>query len=183
MSKPVGRPPGVVAKPRGSQRTHKTLERIAACILDETREMTVGEAAEHTGLERHDVKNLRAGTLPSLQLLLRFVTRGRYAPDALIVAGELRKLPARTSTQAAQVRLVGARIRKLAQEGDAATLARATGLSIYNIYQLRAGRKAPGIHAVLGFIDAGAAPNHVLLGQVARARSVRRTKPARNRST
>ena len=87
----VGRPPGITGKPRGSPKTRRTVKRIAKNILDECADSTIAAAAKRTGLEPHDIKNLRAGNLPSLQLVLRLVARGHYSPEALIRQGKLRK--------------------------------------------------------------------------------------------
>ena len=161
----VGRPPGVVGKPRGSPKTRRTVKRIAKLILEDCADSSIVDAAVRTGLEPHDIKNLRAGNLPSLQLVLRLVARGHYSPDALIRHGKLRKLPRRTSTRGAQRKLIAARIRRLTKQQDAAQLAKATGLSVYNIYQHRVANKSPGLHTVLGLIDAGVSPSEVFLGR------------------
>jgi hypothetical protein len=168
--KKVGRPRGVQAKVRGSAMTRRTVRQIARRILAETSDCTVEEGAQRLGLAHHDIKNLRAGNLPSLQLILRLIEKGRYNPEALIFEDELRKLPPRLSTRQAQRRAINARVRKLAIEGDAPMLAKATGLSIYNIYQLRVGNRPPGIHTVLGFIDAGISPNQIFLGKASSRR-------------
>lgn len=163
----TGRPRGVPAKTRGSPMTRRTIRRIAQCILDETAGDTVERGARRLGLVPHDIKNLRAGNLPSLQQILRLVAKGRYCPEALIFDNELRKLPSRFSTRKAQRRQISARIRKLAAGRDAASLARRTGLSIYSIYQLRVGNSPPGIHALLGFVNAGVPVFEVFFGQAA----------------
>ena len=168
--KRAGRPRGVPAKTRGSPMTRRTIRRIARRILADTADHTVEEGAKRLGLVPHDIKNLRAGNLPSLQQLLRLVAKGRCCPEALIFDDEIRKLPSRTSTRQVQRRLISARIRKLASERDAASLARKTGLSIYSIYQLRVGNSPPGIHALLGFVNAGVPVSEIFFGQPAKRR-------------
>lgn len=150
---------------RGTAKTRRTIQRIADRILRETQASTVEEGARRLGLVNHDIKNLRAGNLPSLQLILRLVGKGRYSPEALIRKGELKKLPKAASTRPAQQRLISGRIRKLAKEHDAQALVKTTGLSIYHIYQLRVGNKPAGIHTVLGFIDAGSSPDEIFFGR------------------
>lgn len=153
------------ARVRGTRKTRRTIQKIANRILDETSKSTVEEGAKRLGLVNHDIKNLRAGNLPSLQLVLRLIAKGRYSPEALIRDGQLKKLPKSASTRPAQQRLISGRIRKLAKEQEAASLVKATGLSIYHIYQLRVGNKPAGIHTVLGFIDAGSSPDEIFFGR------------------
>jgi hypothetical protein len=150
--------------------TRRTIRRIARRILAETADCTVEEGAKRLGLVPHDIKNLRAGNLPSLQQVLRLVATGRYCPEALIFDDALRKLPPRFATRPAQRRLISARIRKLAGERDAASLARKTGLSVYSIYQLRVGNSPPGIHALLGFINSGVPASEIFFGRPAKRR-------------
>jgi hypothetical protein len=164
--KKVGRPPGAPAKIRGSVRTRRTLRRIAKSILDETADDTVQAGADRLGLVYHDIKNLRAGNLPGLQLLLRLVAKGHYCPDALIRDGRIKKLSARVSTRAARQNSVTKRVRNHAHDSDAASLAKATGLSIYSIYQLRVGNRPAGIHTILAFIDAGIPTHEIFFGRM-----------------
>lgn len=141
------------------------MQRIAKLILEECAKYTRAEAAERTGLETTDIKNLKAGNLPGLLLILRLIKRGRMNPDALILKNELKRLPGRSSVDAAEPHLIAERIRKLAKAEDAATLAEKTGLSINTIYQQRVANRRVGLHAVLAFIDAGASPNFIFFGK------------------
>jgi hypothetical protein len=150
-----GRPPGGDSKPRGSAASRRTIRQIARRILKETEGVTREEAAQQTGAHVDDIKNLKAGNLPSLKLFLRVVRDGRHDPEALIQKSELRKLPAGASTSGARSKKISERVRKLAKENDPATLSDATGLSIYTIYQHRVANKRVGLHTVLAFVDAG----------------------------
>jgi hypothetical protein len=150
-----GRPPGGDSKPRGSVASRRTIRQIARRILRDTEGATREEAAQQTGAHVDDIKNLKAGNLPSLKLFLRVVRDGRHDPEALIQKSELRKLPAGASTSGARSRKISERVRKLAKENDPATLSDATGLSIYTIYQHRVANKRVGLHTVLAFVDAG----------------------------
>lgn len=150
-----GRPPGGNSKTRGSTTSRRQIKQIAQRILKEADGCTREEAATRTGAHVDDIKNLRAGNLPSLKLILRVVRDGRFDPHSLIHKLHLRKLPARVSTSGARSRLISARIRKIAKEQDPAVLADKTGLSIYTIYQHRVANKRVGLHTILAFIDAG----------------------------
>lgn len=150
-----GRPPGGNSKTRGSQTSRQQIRRIAARILKEAEGHTREEAAARTGAHVDDIKNLKAGNLPSLKLFLRIVREGGFDPDALIRKNAFKKLPASVSTKNARAKLISARIRKLAKEEDPAALAKATGLSIYTIYQHRVANKRVGLHTILAFVDAG----------------------------
>jgi len=149
-----GRPPGGDSKTRGSQASRRQIRQIAQCILQASKGRTRGEASALTGAHVDDIKNLKAGNLPSLKLFLRVVRNGRFDPDALIKKNDLKKLPKGVSTRGARAKLISARIRKLSKEQDPAKLAKATGLSIYTIYQHRVANKRVGLHTILAFIDA-----------------------------
>jgi len=149
-----GRPPGGVSKTRGSQVSRRQIRQIAQRILREAKGRTREEASARTGAHVDDIKNLKAGNLPSLKLFLRVVRNGRFDPDALIKKNDLKKLPKGVSTRGARAKLISARIRKLSKEQDPAKLAKATGLSIYTIYQHRVANKRVGLHTILAFIDA-----------------------------
>lgn len=150
-----GRPPGGDSKTRGSQASRKQIKQIANRILQESNGCTREEASARTGAHVDDIKNLKAGNLPSLKLILRVVREGRFDPHALIHKRDLKKLPAKVSTRGARSGLISARIRKLAKDHDPAVLAKKTGLSIYTIYQHRVENKRVGLHTILAFIDAG----------------------------
>lgn len=149
-----GRPPGGDSKTRGSQTSRRQIRQIAARILKEAKGRTREEASARTGAHVDDIKNLKAGNLPSLKLFLRVVRDGRFDPDVLVKKNDLKKLPASVSTKNARSKMISARIRKLAKEHDPARLAKATGLSIYTIYQHRVAGKRVGLHTILAFIDA-----------------------------
>ena len=150
-----GRPPGGDSKTRGSKASRRQVRRIAQRILQEAKGRTREEASERTGAHVDDIKNLKAGNLPSLKLVLRVVRNGRCDPNALISKDQLKKLPAGVSTKGARAEQIAVRIRKLAKESDPTELAAKTGLSIYTIYQHRVAGKRVGLHTILAFIDAG----------------------------
>ncbi len=150
-----GRPPGSESKTRGSQASRRQIRQIAQRILKEAKGRTPVEASPRTGAHVNDIKNLKAGNLPSLKLFLRVVRDGHFDPEALIKKNDLKKLPSGVSTKNARAKLISARIRKLAKEQHPATLAKTTGLSIYTIYQHRVANKRAGLHTILAFIDAG----------------------------
>ncbi len=150
-----GRPPGGDSKTRGSKTSRRQVRRIAQRILKEAKGRTREEASERTGAHVDDIKNLKAGNLPSLKLVLRVVRKGRCDPNVLISKYQLKKLPAGVSTKGARSEQIAARIRKLAKDSDPAELAAKTGLSIYTIYQHRVAGKRVGLHTILAFVDAG----------------------------
>ena len=161
-----GRPPGGDSKTRGSKTSRLQVRRIAQLILKEAKGRTREEASERTGAHVDDIKNLKAGNLPSLKLVLRVVRNGRCDPNVLIAKHQLKKLPAGVSTKGARAEQIAARIRKLAKESDPAELAAKTGLSIYTIYQHRVAGKRVGLHTILAFVDAGVVTaSQVFLGR------------------
>ena len=115
-----GRPPGGDSKTRGSQVSRRQIRQIAQRILKEAKGRTREEASAVTGAHVDDIKNLKAGNLPSLKLFLRVVRDGRFDPGALIKKNDLRKLPKGVSTKGARAKLISARIRKLSKEQDPA---------------------------------------------------------------
>ncbi len=150
-----GRPPGGDSKTRGSTASRRLIRQIARRILKESEGHTREVAAQRTGAHVDDIKNLKAGNLPSLKLFLRVVREGRYDPEALVKKDRLKKLPPSVSTRNARAKQISMRIRKLAKAHDPAKLAKASGLSIYTIYQHRVADKRVGLHTVLAFVDAG----------------------------
>ncbi len=161
-----GRPPGGDSKTRGSQVSRRQIRQIAARLLKEAKGCTREEAAERTGAHVDDIKNLKAGNLPSLKLVLRVVREGRFDPDALVKKNQLKKLPASVSTRGARSTAIAERVRKLAKDNDPAVLADKTGLSIYTIYQHRVANKRVGLHTILAFVDAGVvSPRQIFLGR------------------
>jgi len=151
-----GRPPGGDSKTRGSQTSRRQIRQIALRILKEAKGKTREEASALTGAHVDDIKNLKAGNLPSLKLVLRVIRNGHFDPEALIKRNVLKKLPSSVSTRNARAKQISARIRKLAKERQPATLAKQTGLSIYTIYQHRVVNKRVGLHTILSFIQADA---------------------------
>ena len=161
-----GRPPGGDSKTRGSQASRRQIRLIAQRLLQEAKGKTREQASALTGAHVDDIKNLKAGNLPSLKLFLRVVRDGHFDPEALIKDNALKKLPASASTQQAHSKKISARIRKLAKERDPAALAKETGLSIYTIYQHRVANKRVGLHTILSFIQADAvSAREIFLGR------------------
>ena len=161
-----GRPPGSDSKTRGSLASRRIIRQVAKRILKEAEGRTREEAAVLTGAHVDDIKNLKAGNLPSLKLFLRVVREGRFDPDALIKKNALRKLPSGVSTRNAHSKQISQRIRKLAKEMDPAKLSKSTGLSIYTIYQHRVAEKRVGLHTILSFVDSGVvSAREIFLGQ------------------
>ncbi|MEE9386673.1 MAG: helix-turn-helix transcriptional regulator [Nannocystaceae bacterium] len=138
--------------------------RISDHIHDITLSMTQVEAAEKIGVSYSDIRNLATGNLPSLRMLIAMVKRLRCTPESLLVKGELAKLPRGRRTTGAQMKLIRARIRKICQEGEPAKLAKATGLTITSIYQLRSQHEKQGLHTFLAFVVAGHSPSDLLFG-------------------
>jgi len=156
-------------KTRGSSASRRIIRQIAKRILQESQGRTREEAAEVTGALVSDIKNLKAGNLPSLKLFLRVVRDGGYDPDVLIREGELRKLPPRTSTRNARSKLISERVHKLAKSYDPAELSKLTGLSIYTIYQHRVADKRVGLHTLIALVISGVvSAREIFLGQTGR---------------
>lgn len=160
----LGGPRNGKAKSPGSPKTVRTVRRMARRILAAGEEQTRIAAARRLGLQPWDIKNLQAGNLPGLVLVLRLIKRGRYDPEALILQNKLQKLPPNTPVHKATHKLITERVRQLAKSDVAAVLAKSTGLSIYSIYQQRVANTRAGLHTVLGFIDAGVPPSHIFFG-------------------
>lgn len=141
------------------------IRQLAKRLLHEAEGRTREDTAARTGAHIDDIKNLKAGNLPSLKLFLRVIRNGNFDPEALLMKNQLKKLPASVSTRGAQARLISERIRRLAKEQDPAKLSKASGLSIYTIYQHRVANKRVGLHTVLSFVDAGAvSARDIILG-------------------
>ena len=122
------------------------------------------EAARITGLTVTDIMNLRSGNALGLAKLLAIITKGRYSPEFLLYGKSPLKLHPNVSTRLAQARLVRSRIRRLAREGNARDLARATGLSIWTIYSHRVRNRSPGLHGALAYLETGISARELLLG-------------------
>ncbi len=156
-------------KTRGSSASRRIIRQIAKRILKEAEGRTREEAASLTGALVSDIKNLKAGNLPSLKLFLRVVRDGGFDPDALIHDNELRRLPPRTSTRNARSKLISDRVHKLAKSYDPAELSKTTGLSIYTIYQHRVADKRVGLHTLIALVISGVVTaREIFLGQTSR---------------
>jgi len=140
-------------KTRGSAASRRLIRQIAKRILQESAGRTREEAAQITGAHVSDIKNLKAGNLPSLKLVLRIVRQGGYDPEALIHRNELRKLPAGVSTRNARSKQISERVHRIAKSHDPTELSKATGLSIYTIYQHRVANKRVGLHTLLALVN------------------------------
>jgi len=80
--------------------------RILGLIGDDSH----GDAAERMGLERYDVKNILNSYI-GLDLVIKMIRSGRYAPESLLQTGKPRRLGKAVSTRNVQKRLIAARIR------------------------------------------------------------------------
>ena len=148
----------------GSPQTRRMVGEIGKRILSFCKGHTPNEVAERLGLDAYDVKNLRAGNLPSLDMVLKMVTNGRYSPESIIYGKNLSKLDSRVSTKNAQPKLINERVRKLAASKPAQEWGKATGLAVHSIYQLRVSGARAGLHTVLGFLNAGVSINEIFYG-------------------
>lgn len=122
-----------------------------------------GDAAERMGLERYDVKNILNGYI-GLDLVIKMVRSGRYAPESLLQTGKPRRLGKAVSTRNVQKRLIASRIRELAKDGTIAELADKTTLAAPTLYGLRYTYSKVGLEAVLGFITSGVPPRRIFFG-------------------
>lgn len=149
---------------RGTRQTRRMQLHLARHILRLTKSRSIAEGAELVGLTTNDIKNLRAGNMPSLRSLLCLVRTQRVTPSSLLSTGELQPLPRRASLRGATERNIKARIQRISRESDPATLAEASGLSIASIYQYRSLNDKIGLHAFLAFVSAGFDADELLLG-------------------
>jgi hypothetical protein len=152
---------------------------LAHAILDLTEGHSIAESAAISGLTTNDIKNLRAGNMPSLRSLLCLVRTLRKTPRSLISGGRLQPLPKETSLRGATEAKVRARIQSLSRENDPADLAERSGLSIASIYQYRSLNDKMGLHAYLAFVDAGYDADELLLGNTAKRATARSSPGAR----
>ncbi len=150
-------------KPAGSPATRAITRKIGKLILAASAGHLKKDAARMLGVREYDVKNLLAGNQPSLSMVIRLVSGGRFAPRPLLEGRALQKLPKSVSTRGVQQRFISARIRQAAAQKSAPALAEATGLTVTGIYQLRSGKPA-GLHAVLGFMLAGVSVESLFFG-------------------
>ncbi len=149
---------------RGTPKTRRMQREIANHIHALTCTMTQAEAAKAVGISFNDIRNLSTGNMPSLRMLVAMVKHLRCNPESLLKKGKLEKLGKGKRTAGAQIRSIRARIRKICQEGDPATLAKQTGLTITSIYQLRGQYAKAGLHTFLAFTSAGHSASDLLLG-------------------
>jgi hypothetical protein len=148
----------------GSPQTRKMVEEIGKRILGFCKGHTPNEVAVKLGLDAYDVKNLRAGNLPSLDMVLKMVDAGRYSPESIIYGKALTKLDSKVSTKNAKPKLINERVRKLAASKPAQDWGKATGLAVHSIYQLRVSGARAGLHTVLGFLNAGVSIDELFYG-------------------
>ncbi|MBN1655595.1 MAG: hypothetical protein JXA30_17645 [Deltaproteobacteria bacterium] len=134
-------------------------------ILDAVANNTAVEGAKSLGIDTHDVNNLRAGNLPSLDIVIKLISNGRFSPESIIFGKNLMKLTPKFSTKNCRKQLISNRIRKLSQSKPAQQWSKATGLSAQSIYQLRVSGSRAGLHTVLGFINAGVPMNEIFFGK------------------
>jgi len=153
-------------KPAGSNKTRKTIREISKRILDACAKLTPTEGAALLGLDVYDVKNLRAGNLPSLDIVVKLIKQGQYSPESIIFGKTLKK-SATPKAALAKVnqKAISARVRKLAGSKPAQEWGKATGLSTQSIYQLRVAGSRAGLHTVLAFMNAGVSIEELFFGK------------------
>ena len=149
---------------RGTAATRRMQRCLAKHILALTKGCTKSEAAKRTGLTVNDIKNLRAGNMPSLRWLICLVRFLRVTPESVVKSGPLDKLPDSVNTRGAQLRLIRARMRHIARSRVPAELADESGLAIMTIYIMRGPNCSVGLHSYLAFVDAGYSASELLLG-------------------
>ncbi len=152
-------------KRAGSPETRRMVSQIGKRILGHCAGRSPNEVAKELGLDAYDVKNLRAGNSPSLDMVLKLVNKGRFSPESIIYGKKFEKLGSRVSTRPAQQRLINARVRKLAASKPAQEWGDATGLAVHSIYQLRVSGARAGLHTVLGFLNAGVSLDELIFGK------------------
>jgi hypothetical protein len=101
-------------KPAGSPATRQMVRQIGKRILDYCADCTPVEGAKQLGLDSYDIKNLRAGNLPSLDMVIKLVRDGRFSPKSILLGKKLEKLAPKVSTASVQQRLINNRVRALA---------------------------------------------------------------------
>ena len=152
-------------KPAGSPTTRQMVRQIGKRILDFCADCTPVEGAKQLGLDSYDIKNLRAGNLPSLDMVIKLVRDGRFSPKSILLGKKLEKLAPKVSTASVQQRLINNRVRTMAASKPAQEWGKATGLAVHSIYQLRVAGARAGIHTVLGFMNAGVSLDELFFGK------------------
>lgn len=152
-------------KPAGSITTRQMVRKIGKRILEYVSDCTPVEGAKLLGLDSYDIKNLRAGNLPSLDMVIKLVRDGRFSPKSIMLGKKLEKLSSKVSTQSVQQRLINNRVRTLAASKPAQAWGKSTGLAVHSIYQLRVAGARAGIHTVLGFMNAGVTLEEIFFGK------------------
>ncbi|MCP4005285.1 MAG: hypothetical protein GY725_13925 [bacterium] len=149
---------------RGTPASRRMQRNMAGHILGLSKDLSVSGSAELTGLTNNDIKNLRAGNMPSFSMLQRFVKKMRWTPESIFATGKLKKLPAGTRTHGADTQKIRRRIQAVCRDNDAQRLASATRIPISNIYQTRTRNAKIGLHTFLSIASAGFSPRSLLLG-------------------
>ena len=83
---------------RGTPASRRMQRQLASHILGLTKNSSLSESAEITNLKTSDIKNLRAGNMPSLAIFLCLVKKMRCTPESMLAKGELKKLHGRVRT-------------------------------------------------------------------------------------
>lgn len=149
----------------GGKHTRAVLRAICERILSHCPGCTAAAAAEQLGLATHDINNLKAGNRASLDIVIKMINKGGFSPESIIFGSGLKKKGASARKMAVRKSSVSARIRQLARSKPAQQWSKATELSIHSIYQLRIAGSRAGIHAVLGFINAGVPVRELFYGK------------------
>ena len=149
---------------RGTTHTRRMQRQLSQHIFRLISDLSVNDAADVSGLSENDIRNLRQGNMPSLRILIRLVKKTRLDPASLLVKGEPKNLPDKTSLRGAQLKSIASRVRKIVKAASADELAGETGLSIHTIYQQRVASTAVGIHVFLALVHSGHSAREMLLG-------------------
>ena len=149
----------------GGKNTRAVLRAICERILWHCRGSTAAAAAEQLGLATHDINNLKAGNRASLDIVIKMINKGGFSPESIIFGSGLKKMNPAARKRTVRKSSISARIRQLARSKPAQQWSEATELSIHSIYQLRFSGSRAGIHAVLGFINAGVSVRELFYGK------------------
>ena len=154
-----------VYKKVGGEHTRAMLGAISERILSHCPGCTSAAAAERLGLAFHDINNLKAGNRASLDIVIKMINKGEFSPESIIFGPGLKKSRLAARKRSVRKGSISARIRQLARSKPAQQWSETTELSIHSIYQLRISGSRAGIHAVLGFINAGVPVRELFYGK------------------
>ena len=122
---------------RKSAKARKIARELRARVLKHCEKQTAKEASETMGLGPNDIANLRAGNGPSLMMLVRLITHGRFNAQTIIWGPTLRKSPKTTKVDGVRAELITRRVSQITIDSSPQELAKKTGLAAITIYQYR----------------------------------------------